>query len=185
MQWLSSGNSIWKQTGDTFEFQCAKGQVGGCIGDDKPMRTEYVFKERQEVQTDYLEPGHYTWSADVQTHADELIHAGVFHLMQIHDGRRGGPPPANVQIIRRKIRICTDSGHIALPIMYTGKHHVHADIICTDKSVTVTFTIDHKHTATTTSVTPNGVYIKFGVYRWNAVCDVRQVYTNLNFQKIN
>lgn len=182
--WIPSGSATWEQPGaNTFIFKSYKGQPGSAVGDDQPGK-EYLFKERQEARTDYLDYGHYVWSADVETYADKLYHADVFYLMQIHDDRPRGAPCSSVTIDGRRLFINSDYDKKQIPQKYTGKHHIETDFNYNDSSAKIKTILDHKHEVTFDTKIDGGLYLKFGVYRWNAVCDVKQVYTNVRFEKL-
>tara|TARA_B100001248_G_scaffold235477_1_gene198210 strand:+ start:2493 stop:3119 length:627 start_codon:yes stop_codon:yes gene_type:complete len=186
MCWVPSGSSTWEQPNSTtFIFKSYKGQIGSAVGDNQPMPGKYLFKERQEARTDYLGPGHYVWNADVEILADKLFHAPVFYLMQLHDDRNHGSPSASVTINDRKIFINSEDGKTQIPQKYTGKHHIETDFNYNGgSSAKIKIVLDYKDEVIFDSNITTGLYLKFGVYRWNAICDVKQTYTNVTFEKI-
>tara|TARA_B100001057_G_C22829222_1_gene942704 strand:- start:1402 stop:1983 length:582 start_codon:yes stop_codon:yes gene_type:complete len=179
----------WIHQKDYFEFNHKKGVVGLCEGDNTPLNGSYDYKERQEIKTNILKTGKYIWSADVETNSDELIHAKVFHLFQIHDGRTGGRPPVAIRVTDGNIWIMTSSGDGWYVGRYVGKLHIEAKIKITKDFVIIQFAFDgqpyHKKVRGPIFVDGGGTFIKFGVYRWNAVCDVKQIYRNLRYKKLN
>ena len=179
----------WIQEKDYFEFNLKKGDVGLCPDDDVPLKGSYEFKERQEVKSDILELGNYVWSADVETISDELIHAELFHLFQIHDNRRGGRPPVAIRVISGEIIIHTSSNQDLIVGTYTGKLHIEAKIQVEKEYVSIQFAFDKqpysKKVKGLILVDGGGPFIKFGAYRWNATCDVKQIYRNLRFESID
>lgn len=178
----------WIQEKDYFEFNLKKGDVGLCPDDDVPLEGSYEFKERQEVRSDILERGNYVWSADVETISDELIHAELFHLFQIHDNRRGGRPPVAIRVISGEIIIHTSSNQDYIVGTYTGKLHIDAKIKIKNDYLIVRFTFDgkpYKRKIKGDYIESGGPFIKFGAYRWNATCDVKQIYKNLKFECID
>lgn len=179
----------WIQEEDYFEFNLKKGVVGLCPGDDTPIPGSYDYKERQEIKSDVLKIGNYVWSADVETISDELIHADVFHLFQVHDNRRGGRPPIAIRVINGKIWIITSSDTSWYVGDYVGKLHIEAKIQIEKNFVIVQFLFDgepyHKKIKGKIFVDGGGPFIKFGAYRWNAVCDVKQIYKNLKYERLD
>lgn len=179
-QWHSSCSPGWTQHNNTFEFYLKKGTPGECLNDDKPLEGVYEFKERQEVRTDKLEPGTYVWKADVETISDELIHASCFHLFQIHDGRIGGRPPHCIQVRDGDIVLCNQDEEV-ITSEYKGKLSIITKISIKKESITVGYVFDGKYIGTMKAETRDSPIVKFGAYRWNAVCDVKQVYNNVKF----
>lgn len=179
----------WIHKKDYFEFNLKKGSVGLCPGDNTPLEGVYDFKERQEIKSDVLEPGNYIWSADVATNSDELIHAKVFHLFQIHDNRRGGRPPVAIRVTDGNIWIITSSNDTWYVGKYVGKLHIEAKITIKKDFVIIQFAFDGqsycKKVKGEIFVDGGGPFIKFGAYRWNAVCDVKQIYKNVRYEKLN
>ena len=53
------------------------------------------------------------------------------------------------------------------------------------KSITVGYVFDGKYIGTMKAETRDSPIVKFGAYRWNAVCDVKQVYNNVKFGRID
>lgn len=187
MKWIDQCSSGWIQKDDYFEFNLKKGVPGECPDDRKPDKGNFKFKERQEVRSDYLTPGTYIWSADIETISKRLVHAKQFHLFQIHDHRRGGRPPHSIKVIRGNVFLTTDKKytHDFFVSEYTGKIFIEALINITDGGdIIVDYTIDNKKTAVMKSQTDKSPFVKFGAYRWNAVCDVKQIYRNLRFEKL-
>ena len=88
MLWKSSCNSVFEQDKNNYVFKLIKGVHGPCP-DDELAHPEgnYQFKERSEVKSPVLEIGKYVWSADIETIADELIHAKMFYIFQVHGGK--------------------------------------------------------------------------------------------------
>lgn len=183
-QWYTSCSPGWTQHNNTFEFYLKKGTPGECPNDDKPLEGLYEFKERQEIRSDRLEPGTYVWQADVETISDELIHASYFHLFQIHDGRIGGRPPHCIQVRNGDIFLCNQDEECVVS-QYKGKLSITANISIEKESITVRYTFDGKYVGTIKSETRDRPIVKFGAYRWNAVCDVKQVYKNVKFGRID
>ena len=160
-----------------------------CPGDDTPIQGTYEYKERQEIKSDVLKTGNYVWSAGIETYSDETIHAEVFHLFQIHDNRRGGRPPVAIRVDKGQILIIT-SYNESLPVgTYTGKLHIDAKIEIKNNYLIVEFAFDGQPYAKKIKgeifVAGGGPYIKFGAYRWNATCDVKQIYKNLKCECID
>ena len=179
----------WIQEKDYFEFNLKKGDVGLCPGDDTPIQGTYEYKERQEIKSDVLKTGNYVWSAGIETYSDETIHAEVFHLFQIHDNRRGGRPPVAIRVDKGQILIIT-SYNESLPVgAYTGNLHIDSKIEIKNDCVIVEFVFDgqpySKKIEGEIFVAGGGPYIKFGAYRWNAICDVKQIYKNLKCECID
>lgn len=183
--WHTSCSPGWIQNNDTFEFNVKKGVVGECPGDDKPHRYGvFKFKERQEVRSDRLKSGIYKWSATVETISEQLNHASHFSLFQIHSGETKGRPPHGIQVKDGDIfiirpRIDTFVGK------YKGKLKIETNIRIKGKTVMVEYILDGTRVAELKSKGVGKPFIKFGIYRWNAVCDVKQIYSNVRLEKIN
>lgn len=184
--WKPSCNSVFDNHDNTYYFKLKKGVPGGCPPDTwKHPLGAYEFKERCEVKSKFLEKGKYTWSADIETIADELIHAEVFHFFQVHDGRMHGESPSNCKV---------QNGHISLKESPTGikfeskKFNLRCDIFVDSKlCVFCDYFLDGKHIGNTTSTNDEQQkpFMKFGAYRWNAVCDVEQIYRNVNLTYVS
>ena len=186
MKWIDQCSSGWIQKDDYFEFNLKKGIPGECPQDHLPLKGTYEFKERQEVRSDYLTPGTYIWSADIETISDKIIHAKQFSLFQIHDHRKGGRPPHSLIVKRGNLCFATDKDytHDFFVSKYTGKVSVKVKFYITKEIIIADYTIDNKKIRKMRSKIKSVPFVKFGAYRWNAVCDVKQIYRNLRFEKL-
>jgi hypothetical protein len=185
-KWHESCSPGWKQQDNTFEFYLTKGIAGNCPSDNTPMEGKYEFKERQELMGDMLDPGTYVWSADVETISDKLVHAEYFFLLQIHDKRPNGRPPHGIQVRRGSIFLIQEDDDTELYVSkYKGQLSIATKVHVKRKRVSVEYIIDGVNVAKLKSKAIGQPFIKFGAYRWNAVCDVKQIYRNLRFERTN
>lgn len=184
-KWHTSCSPGWIQNGNTFKFYLKKGTVGKCPGDEIPLEGAYEFKERQEVRSDRLESGIYIWSADIRTISRAIEHATYFSLFQIHDGRVSGRPPHSIQVREGNIFLLQEDEDTEFYVSkYKGRLSIATKIYVKGKIVTVEYIIDGVKIAKLKSKGLDQPFIKFGAYRWNAVCDVKQVYENVRFEKL-
>jgi len=183
-KWYESCSPGWKQQDNTFEFYLKKGTPGECLGDNTPMEGKFEFKERQELMSDMLDLGTYVWSADVETISDKLVHAEYFSLFQIHDKRPNGRPPHLIQVRDGDIiLICPNEVNYRVE-KYNGKLSISTKIHVEKNFVTVDYILNGINVKKLKSELIGQCFIKFGAYRWNAVCDVKQIYRNLRFEKL-
>ena len=182
-RWHESCSPGWKQQDNTFEFYLTKGIPGNCHSDNTPIEGIFEFKERQEVMGDMLDPGTYVWSTDVETISDKLVHAEYFSLFQIHDKRPNGRAPHGIQVRNGNIiLICPENVDYYVE-RYNGKLSISTKIHVEKNFVTVDYILNGINVKKLKSKLIGECFVKFGAYRWNAVCDVKQIYRNLRFER--
>lgn len=184
-KWHTSCSPGWTQYNDTFTFNLKKGTVGECPSDNVPVEGVYQFKERQEVRSTKLETGAYIWSADVETISDKLVHAEYFSLFQVHDERPNGRPPHLIQVRNGDIILTCPENVDYYVERYNGKLSISTKIHVKKNFVTVDYILNGINVKKLKSKLTGQCFVKFGAYRWNAVCDVKQIYRNLRFERTN
>ncbi len=182
MSWRPSCNSIYEHNDNNFVFKLITGVPGGCPGDDKPLQGIYKYKERCETKSHYLEIGSYIWSADIEIISDKLLHAGAFYFFQIHDGRLEGHSPSNL-LVRDGEIFLNDINSTGLRFS-NNIFNLRCEITIKKDKVKCAYYIDNQFICTTKKSISSKPYVKFGGYRFNALCDVTQIYRNVNLEKL-
>ena len=196
--WRHSCHNEWIQRGNYFEFFLKKGTPGKCIGDADSTRY-YKFKERSEVRSTELDQGVYEWSANLEIISDTLFHAKYFSLFQVHGVILTTKPYSSLSVKHSGFNLSSPNSSKDVPsdlLKYNGKHHINVRVVIGKKKVIVRYKIDDKHIGTTSadklqsdtldknfhhaSVKP---FLKFGAYRWEANCDVTQIYKDVTLIK--
>ena len=192
--WEHSCHNEWIQQGNYFEFFLKKGTPGKCIGDADSTRY-YKFKERSEVRSTELDQGVYEWSANLEIISDKLFHAKYFSLFQVHGFVNSdaphyqtinfGKPYSSLGVKHSGFNLSSPNSSKDVPcdlLKYNRKHSINVRVVIGKKKVIVRYKIDDKHVGTTSAdklqsdVKP---FLKFGVYRWEANCDVTQIYKDV------
>jgi hypothetical protein len=107
-------------------------------------------------------------------------------LFQIHDKRPNGRPPHGIQVRNGDIFLIQEDDASDLYVAkYKGQLSIATKVHVKGKSVSVEYIIDGVNVAKLKSKVIGKPFIKFGAYRWNAVCDVKQIYRNLRFERTN
>ena len=191
--WKASCGSDYSNPSDgTYIFNVKLGEVGGCESDkvkqDWGYGNKWDWSERAEVKTRSDDMfGKWEWSAIIDIDRN-CIPALRNTLFQVHAGGYLVSPPSWLGINRfRKFR--TNKGRRDTagrvpdsPFKLTVK------INATKKEVDVDYFVNDEFLISTHNKakrTYDNLFLKFGVYRVNANCDITQTYTNVKLRKIN
>ena len=190
MLWKSSCNSVFEQDKNNYVFKLIKGVHGPCP-DDELAHPEgnYQFKERSEVKSPVLEIGKYVWSADIETIADELIHAKMFYIFQVHGGKntvglsfnKSSIPPSRFIVLDGNIIV----GNFSTDLDFVNNFNLRCEIKIDKKlNIFCDYYMNDKFIGNTKDSNKGKPFLKFGAYRWNALCDVTQIYRNVEFKSL-
>ena len=116
-------------------------------------------------------------------------------MFQVHSARKGTNPPSFIGIneynkfrtddgnVHNGKSVWNMPGNVDVP---SGKFKLTAIIYHTQKSVNVDYFVNDKFVVNTkdSSSNPRKPYLKFGIYRVNANCDIKQTYTNVKFKRV-
>ena len=195
VEWRASCNSYYKNWFGKYTFEVNKGEVGGCPSDSKSGDNgRWKWSERSEVMSSDIPKGKWEWSAviDIDRNCKPAYRNTLF---QVHDGGGKGNPPSWIGINEyNKFR--TDDGNV-----HNGKSTWHrpgdvdvpsskfkltAIIYHTQKSVNVDYFVNDKFVVNTkdSSYNVEPPYLKFGIYRVNSNCTIKQTYTNVKLKRV-
>ena len=189
-EWKTSCKSKYSNWFGAYTFEVDKGQVGGCKSDKR--RQEYPgiswdWSERSEVMSTYHNKfGQFEWSATIDIDRKcQPAHRNT--LFQVHAGG-GGSPPSWIGINRyNKFRTNKSGGGTSVTVP-NRPFKLTAKINATKKDVKVDYFIDDKFLITTQSYAMGDgygkMYFKFGVYRVNSNCTIKQTYTNVKLKRV-
>lgn len=190
--WEGVCNSTYKKElfKPNYVFTVKQGQVGGCKSDklaqDHGNGYAWSFSERSEVRSSNdLQPGIYEWSAlvNIERNCKPALRNTIF---QLHAGGYLQTPPSWIGIQKDgKFRL-TRSGK-TYGYVPDEPFQLKADIYLEKTKSKVDYFVNGEYLATNThdnqGVPYKKMFMKFGVYRVNANCDITQSYKNVRLKK--
>ena len=178
---------------DKYIFIVKKGKVGPCGSDkvkqDHGYGNKWDWSERSEVKTNSIDMwGKWEWSAtiDIDRQCQPAQRNTIF---QVHAGGYLVNPPSwfgiNEWNMFRNNQKGNRKGSIS-PVP-NSPFKLNAKINATKEDVKVDYFVNDKFITSTYSQAPEkykNIFFKFGVYRVNSNCDIKQTYTNVKLQRV-
>lgn len=188
LEWRASCNSKYKKAflKNEYTFSVRHGEVGGCKSDKVKQvysAQSWDWSERSEVKSSNMSPGKYTWSADIEIDR-KCTPAYRNTLFQVHSGVYLKQPPSWIGINRyNKFR--ANKAHLSTAVDVPDKFNLRAEIDFTEERVLVKYFVDNKFVIETKDYNSpyKEMFMKFGVYRVNSNCDIKQIYRNVKVTK--
>ena len=190
-EWKASCKSKYSNWFGTYTFEVDKGEVGGCKSDKIKQQyatTGWDWSERAEVMsTNHNKFGQFEWSATIDIDRN-CKPAERNTLFQVHAGGYLVTPPSWIGINRyNKFRTNERGGgtNVTVP---NRPFKLTAKINATKKDVKVDYFIDDNFLISTHGHAMGDgytkIYFKFGVYRVNSNCTIKQTYTNIKLKRV-
>jgi len=191
IEWKASCNSDYTNWFGKYTFEVKKGEVGGCKSDkikqSYPIQS-WDWSERSEVKSrGHLGLGKYVWSStiDITRNCKPAWRNTIF---QIHAGGHLTNPPSWFGInehnqFRTVHNIMYNNDSTSVP---DSPFELRAEFDITKRSVKVDYYVNDKFVVSTKDNQGpyKDLFMKFGIYRVNANCDIKQTYTNVNFKRV-
>lgn len=188
-EWQASCNSKYSNWFGKYTFTVKLGEVGGCKSDKKPKRyanSGWDWSERSEVLTKNKKMfGKWEYSAtiDIDRNCKPAYRNTLF---QVHSGGSGTPPSWIGINGDNKFRTNLPNGQTNFNVPLEP-FELTAKIDATNKEVKVDYFVDDKFVVSTHHVaesTYNDLFFKFGIYRVNANCDIKQTYRKVKLKRV-
>lgn len=174
-----------------YIFNVKNGEVGPCKSDkvkqDNGWGTKWDWSERSEVKTNSIDMwGKWEWSAtiDIDRKCQPAYRNAIF---QVHADEYMKTPPSFIGInkwnmFRPPIGGKRKDSIAPVPL---SPFKLTAIINATKKDVKVDYYVNDEFlTSTYTQGNYTNIFFKFGVYRVNSNCDIKQTYTNVKLQRV-
>lgn len=176
-----------------YIFNVENGKVGPCKSDknkqDHGWGNKWDWSERSEVKTDSIYMwGKWEWSATIDIDR-QCMPALRNTLFQVHAGGYMVNPPSwfginEWNMFRHNLKGNRKGSISPVP---NSPFKLTAKINATKEDVKVDYYVNDEFVTSTYSQAPEkytNVFFKFGVYRVNSNCDIKQTYTNVTLKRV-
>ena len=193
--WVASCGTtdFTKPSKDKYIFIVKKGKVGPCDSDkvkqDHGYGNKWDWSERSEVKTNSIDMwGKWEWSATI--YIDRQCQPAQRNaIFQVHAGGYLVNPPSWFGINEWNMFRHNQKGNRigSISPVPNSPFKLKAKINATKEDVKVDYFVNDKFITSTYSQAPEkytNIFFKFGVYRVNSNCDIKQTYTNVKLERV-
>jgi len=190
VEWQASCNSYYKNWFGKYTFEVNKGEVGGCPTDsEKHFTGRWDWSERAEVKSrEEFGYGKYEWSGTVNIDRP-CKPAYRSTIVQVHGGhstsqRPMGNPSFLATNYVGKFRGTRNKGTL-VDVPINTPFDVVAKVDFTKKYVKTSYFVNGEHVLTEMDKQKTDkIFFKFGVYRVNSNCTIKQTYTKVKLKRV-
>lgn len=174
-----------------YIFNVENGKVGPCKSDkvkqDHGWGNKWDWSERSEVKTNSIHMwGKWEWSAIIDIDR-QCLPAQRNAIFQVHAGGWLVSPPSFIGINEWNMFRHNQKGNRkgSISPVPNSPFKLTAKINATKKDVKVDYYVNDEFvTSTYAQDNYTNVFFKFGVYRVNSNCDIKQTYTNVTLKRV-